>query len=645
MRQRWLRLLAWLRPDPPPRIIDAVYERQQIDIHNRDRKILELQQAQILSLREKALYAASEELREYERLDPVRELIEAQQMAGSGPWIVGPETAKRTGELIRQATESMRNPEIRMREALPLTAQGAWGDVELTLQNIDWRREINFSWLEFSRWGIQQIILISRLNFLKNPLIQRGINVAAHYVFGRGVSVSSPDPDANDVLKAFFVRNKKTLGQTALTDLERRKYYDGNIFFAFFPDKDNTGQVDLRTIDSTEIMDIVTDPEDADTPWFYKRVWIERAFNPESATVGPANTEAQTAWYPALGYTPDVKVPMIGGKPVKWDVPVLHRKCGQVSKWHFGVPLVFSAIDWAKSARRYLEACLTTNLSLAQFAMTLTTKGGMQALAGFKQQMQTTVGNTGSSPWDQNPPTTTGGTFAAGPGTELKAFSTQGAGSDPEKVRQYKLMVAMVFGIPETFFGDVSTGNLATATSLDRPTELNFIEKQESWREDLETIAQYVLSVSLKAPGGRLREAMEKRKLKPADVVIREVARVHRANGRFVEQPMKAQQPDTIEVSVTFPAIREGDLPQLIAAWAQAMYPAGPGTDGIDEKAGIEGMMEVLDVEDRAEILEAMYPEDEYEPDRTQPDPTPPPPTNGFPPQPQPGGAGDCRAD
>ena len=42
--------------------------------------------------------------------------------------------------------------------------------------------------------------------------------------------------------------------------------------------------------------------------------------------------------------------------------------------------------------------------------------------------------------------------------------------------------------------------------------------------------------------------------------------RVHRANERFVEQPMKAQQPDTIEVSVTFPAIREGDLPQLIAA-------------------------------------------------------------------------------
>ena len=91
MRQRWLRLLAWLRPDPPPRIIDAVYERQQIEIRMRDRKILELQQAQILSLREKALYAASEELRTRVRngVDPGSRTDprSAAGWPGSGPWI------------------------------------------------------------------------------------------------------------------------------------------------------------------------------------------------------------------------------------------------------------------------------------------------------------------------------------------------------------------------------------------------------------------------------------------------------------------------------------------------------------------------------------------------------------------------------
>jgi transketolase len=47
----------------------------------------------------------------------------------------------------------------------------------------------------------------------------------------------------------------------------------------------------------------------------------------------------------------------------------------------------------------------------------------------------------------------------------------------------------MVCGVPETFLADVSTGNLATATTLDRPTELVFMEKQEAWREDLTIIA------------------------------------------------------------------------------------------------------------------------------------------------------------
>ena len=80
---------------------------------------------------------------------------------------------------------------VKLRETSPLLSAGATGDIELALQNVEWRREINLSWLEFSRWGIQQLILISRLQYIKHPWIQRGINVAANYVFGRGVEVKA----------------------------------------------------------------------------------------------------------------------------------------------------------------------------------------------------------------------------------------------------------------------------------------------------------------------------------------------------------------------------------------------------------------------------------------------------------------------
>jgi hypothetical protein len=569
----------------------------------------------------------SDSLRRESFLEMVSEMAEAVQMAGSGPWKVSPEVVKQTQILITAARDSFQHG-ISLREANPIAAQGAFGDIELALQNVEWRREINLSWLEFSRWGIQQIILISRLYWVKNPIIRRLIDVCAIYVFGRGFEVSSPDEDANDTLKAFFEENKATLGQIALADLERRKQYDGNLFFAFFTDKLNTGKVKVRTIDATEIQEIVCDPEDADTPWYYRREWTERIFD---QTTGATRTETQGAWYPALKYSPDEKPDMIGGKPVQWDVPIHHRKCGQVAKWHFGCPPIYPALDWAKSAKNYLENVATTEKALSQFALTLTTKGGQQAMEGAKQQLGTTVGPD-TSLWDTNPPAVAGAIFASGPGTQLQGFN-RGRGADPEKVRRFFLMCCMVVGVPETFLADVSTGNLATATTLDRPTELAFLEKQEAWREDLTIIAKIVLQSSANASGGMLRERLLKRKIQPKSLPIREAARVQK-NGKIVYEA--AEKDTAVEVMVTFPAIREGDQQILMQALVLAATAGNTQGEfvGIDEKTFVERACEIIGVEDGNELAETLYPEASYDPDRTkepEPEPQLTSPANGLP--------------
>src|SRR5690348_3275367 len=186
------------------------------------------QQAQIDTIRTQARLlneaAEREALFRQDYVERACELIEARQMQGAGPWLV----AESRGSAASGATA--------IRESNPITSQGAFGDIELALQNVEWRREINLSWLEFSRWGIQQIILISRLYYIKNPIMRRLIDISSIYVFGRGVEVSSDDDGANDVITEFFERNKSTLGQIALVELEKRKYYDGNLFFAFFSD-------------------------------------------------------------------------------------------------------------------------------------------------------------------------------------------------------------------------------------------------------------------------------------------------------------------------------------------------------------------------------------------------------------------------
>jgi hypothetical protein len=386
----------------------------------------------------------------------------------------------------------------------------------------------------------------------------------------------------------------------------------------------------VRTIDATEINDIITDPDDTDKPLFYRRDWTQRDFNQNSGVV-QATTKSE--WYPSLVYAQEanVKPKTIGDKPVNWDVPILHRRCGHVAKWHFGCPLVYPAIDWAKAAKKFLEHCATVKAALATIAMKVTTKGGQQAIEGTKQQMQTSVGPT-SSLWDQNPNPVAASVFVSGPGTELEAFNTKGGGGNMDEVRPLIRMVCMCIGIPDTFMADTDIGQLATAQSLDRPTELIFLERQEAWREDLVTIATYVLQVSKGAASGKLRASLKGSAEDVKHLTISE-ARRQRIGERWVyEAKAKQRAPDKIQVRATFPAIREGDIKVLVDALVEsATFGNKMGQVlGLDEKETVRKLYELNGFENADELAEMQYPDREYDPDRTkepEPEPTPTPPT------------------
>ncbi len=596
--------------------------------------IPDLRQQNAFLTRKLAELSESQVMREAEStyMNMVGELVEARQMAGAGPWTISPETARRTDAILASAAESRGNP-AKFRESLQLnegfeSAQGAFGDIELALQNIEWRREINISWMEFSRWGIQQIMLICRLYYIKNPIVRRLIDVCAAYVFARGVEITTSDETANDEIKDFLKRNKSVFGQTALVESEKRKDYDGNLFWCCFADKVSSGKMNVRLIDATEIQEIVTDPEDRDTPWYYFRVWTQKVFDPAT---GVSAATTQQRWYPALGYKPAVQLDSINGNAVAWDSPVYHRKCGAVGSWLFGCPRAFPMMDWARESRRMLEACASLKQSLMQIGLMWKTKGGQQALEGLKQQLGTTVGPN-SNLWDSNPVGPAGKQVAMGTGTSVEAFKTNGAGGNPDDVRQYKLMCCMVAGVPETFLADVSTGNLATATSLDRPTETIFLEKQEAWREDLITIISYMLEVSAGAASGALREtAGAGRKLR-----IQECSRKRGPLGEVVYEAFKEEK-DTIEIQVNFPAIREGDIPALVDATVKSLTLDNKGGQiiGIDAKAGMNRLYDLNGIENGQELTESQFPEKTYDPDRTK-EPLPPPIPKG---QLPPGGA------
>ena len=136
---------------------------------------------------------------------------------------------------------------------------------------------------EFSRRYLDYIIRHSRLNYIKNPLINHAVDVQAHYVFSEPVNVSADNSDINDVIQRFwddYDNLQELTGHQALQAKERTLSQDANIFFVFFP-MPKSGRIKMRSIPVDEISEIYTNPEDRKEPWFYKRTWMQTGAKPE----------------------------------------------------------------------------------------------------------------------------------------------------------------------------------------------------------------------------------------------------------------------------------------------------------------------------------------------------------------------------
>lgn len=366
--------------------------------------------------------------------------------------------------------------------------------LEQTLYSADWRQLTIDSEQEFSRQGLRDITELARLMYLKNPLIQRGVKVKADYVWGQGVSIKAAMDEVNGVVQAFLddEDNRAELtGHQARIMKERELETDGNLFLVLFTDT-IAGRVRVRSIPFAEIDDIIRNPDDNKDPWFYRRVWTEETFD---MTTGATMTKTRTAWYPSWRYDPTAKPQTIGGHPVVWSAPVFHIRVGGFSDWKFGVSEVYAAIDWAKAYKEFLEDWASIVRAYRRFAWELKTPGGKRGIAAAKSKLNTTLGTNDT---ETNPPPLTGSTFISGGDASLKPLSG-GPSVSADDGRRLLLMTAAALGLPETFFGDVSVGTLATAKSLDRPTELAMIDRQTLWEDVLQSLLAYVVRVAIKA--------------------------------------------------------------------------------------------------------------------------------------------------
>lgn len=501
------------------------------------------------------------------------------------------------GEAVRPIIEGYQ-PGSENDEAWALM-EGRLAELEALLGDGDWRMMSMQAEQEFSREGLRQITEMARIMYLKNPLIQRGIDVKRFYVWGQGVSVKAANSDIHEALKAFEDDEKNVVSLTshqARMSAEVELETDGNLFFVFFVNQ-KTGRVRVRTISFGEVAEVVCNPEDSKEPWYYLRQWTKRR-GPSTGSGGSRESVSRAAWYPDWRYNPVNKPATLDGHPVQWDASVYHVKVGGFSNWSFGISEVYDTIDWAMAYKEFLEDWASIVRAYRRFAFQLTTPGGRRGIAAAKTKLNTTLGNSGGSGAETNPSPVVGSTFIGGEGTSLTPVRTSGATVSAEDGRRLLLMVAASTGLPETFFGDASVGSLATAKSLDRPTELAMTDRQTLWADVLGDIYRYVTFWAVKAGNGPLRG----------------LGRVERiVEDGVIEERVVWNEDIDPAIAVTFPPLVEGDVKERVDALVQAatLGQAGTLAGTIDLPTLARLLLIALGADDVDEIVERLFPDGE----------------------------------
>lgn len=475
-------------------------------------------------------------------------------------------------------------------------------ELQLQLEDAGWTRLSGYAIDQFNRTSLGIIADLSRVLYLKNPLIQRGANVKRLYVWGQGVNVEAENPDINAVIQDFIDDRRNRLELTshqARMMKEVELQVDGNLFLVLFTNP-STGRVKMASIPFSQMQEIVSNPQDAKEPWFYLRSWVENTQTGGKQYNISVNMP-KTAYYPDWQYNPiATRSNQRGGTEVRWDGLIYHVKVGAFSDWTWGVSEHYAAQDWAKAYKEFLEDWASIVRSYRRFAWLFSGAKSKGEIAAVKTKMNTTIG-TGTS--ETNPPPVTGAFATVMEGRNLQPIRTAGATVAAEDGRRLLLMVAAAEGLPETFFGDVSVGTLATATSMDRPTELAMKDRQMLWADIHRDLFNFVLLQDMKATSGQLHHL-----------------------GRWVREAVNGQYHEWVEwnedvdpsVSLSFPSLLERDVKASVEAITIGATLGGSVSANTIPKRelsrmiltelgaeDIDGMLEVLDEEEVERLARA----------------------------------------
>jgi len=311
---------------------------------------------------------------------------------------------------------------------------------------------------------------LSRLYYAKDPLAKQAIRLWTDYTFGTGMTWSAEDEGTKKALEAFWdlPANQSVFSSRGQRKSSDKLLVDGEVFFAIFLGA--KGEAKIRLIDPLEITEIITNPDDKEDVRYYRRQWTDTTNTPHDD------------YYRSTTNIKNVAAPSLGKASVQKtdDALIYHLTYNTISQR--GNPLLLPALDWIKQYRRFLASRVAVMLAYARFAWKTKVKGGQAAVDAIKAKTDKQVIAAGSNQIENM-------------GVDMTPIKTEsGASSASQDARMIKLQICAAVGIPEQYFGDISTGNLATAKTVELPLIKMFQSYQQIWSDTYKDINEVVLA-------------------------------------------------------------------------------------------------------------------------------------------------------
>jgi hypothetical protein len=197
--------------------------------------------------------------------------------------------------------------------------------------------------------------------FLTNPLAKRQVRNITSYLVGRGLKVTSPSEDAQEIIDN-FIDDPDNYWELFIREESNRLQIDGEIIVLLYVNTGD-GTVKIRDIEPNEIVEVILSSEDYRKILALKRVYTKKVYSDDFKTY----------------HTVQIEDYIQPGEPDPNNSNIIRDflfvKMPTVSTQFRGVPELASHLYWLKQYRQLLDARINLNKMRASYIWDVSVDG------------------------------------------------------------------------------------------------------------------------------------------------------------------------------------------------------------------------------------------------------------------------------